>query len=69
MSSPILQWPDIEQVAKPDIMSTLDRATADCSRRYAKGKLSFELLAELAPAKVEQNCAAAKLLLDRLRDL
>jgi hypothetical protein len=62
-------WPALEQVPKETVLAVLDRATAGCRTPYAKGKVSFELLARLSPATVEQACPNAKRLLGRLRDL
>lgn len=60
-------WPKLEDVAKADILRTLERATSDCSKAYSKGKVSFELLAGLDPTAVKAKCPNAKALLDRLR--
>lgn len=49
--------------------SALEKATAGCTKHYAKGKVSFELLGQLNPALVEAACPHAKELLDRLRRL
>lgn len=49
--------------------NALKRATANCATRYAKGKVSFELLARVDPALVEAACPHAKALLNRLRML
>jgi hypothetical protein len=62
-------WPSLEDVSKPDVLAALDRATAACSKRYSKGKISFELLKDLNPTPVEASCPRAKVLLDRLRAL
>jgi hypothetical protein len=61
-------WPSLAAVPKATVLRALDQATAACSPCYAKGKVSFELLAKLSPAKVEQACPDAKRLLDHLRD-
>ena len=60
-------WPDLEQVSKPTVLDALKTATTTCNKRYAKGKVSFELLERITPAKVEGQCPQAKRLLDRLR--
>lgn len=65
----IREWPNIEEVPKPTVYQVLEQATASCTKRYAKGKVSFELLAKLDPSTVERACPHAKALLDRLRDL
>jgi hypothetical protein len=61
------QWPVLEAVPKPTVFEALEKATAGCPKRYAKGKVSFELLGLLSPQKVEAACPHAKALLDRLR--
>ena len=38
-------------------------------KRYAKGKVSFELLARVDPDRVQNECPHAKVLLDRLKSL
>lgn len=59
-------WPDLERVPKATVLKALDRATAKCSKRYAKGRISFELLAKIAPASVAEACPHAKDLGERL---
>lgn len=49
------------------VLQALDRATAGCAKRYAKGRVSFELLGRLNPNLVEQACPHARALLVRLR--
>ncbi len=61
------QWPQLETVPKAGVIEALQRATAECQRPYAKGKVSFELLAQADPALVEAACPHSKALLDRLR--
>lgn len=61
------QWPNLENVDKAAVFGALDRATAGCNKRYAKGKVSFELLERVNPGLVEAACPRAKVLLDRLR--
>lgn len=63
------QWPVLEDVSKKTVLTALDQATAGCTKRYAKGKVSFELLERLNPAVVETACPRARSLLDRLRSL
>lgn len=60
------QWPELEAVPKQTVFDALDGAT---QRRYAKGKVSFELLAQVDPTRVEAACPHARALLDRLRSL
>ena len=63
----VRQWPALEAVPKATVLETLDRATAACRKRYAKGRVSFELLARIDSARVEAACPHARALLDRLR--
>ena len=62
-------WPDLESVPKSTVDNVLRQATASCSKRYSKGKVSFELLARINSTLVENECPHAKALLDRLRNL
>lgn len=59
-------WPELELVPKAIVLKALRFSTAACSRRYSKGKVSFELLAKLDPSKVAAACPQARALLDRL---
>ena len=61
------QWPALEDVSKQDVLDALARATAACTRPYAKGEVSFELLATLDPDLVEAACPRAAALLNHLR--
>lgn len=63
------EWPDLEAVPKAKVQSVLQSATADCKTTYAKGRVSFELLATVNPAEVEQKCSHAKRLLNYLRSV
>ena len=63
------QWPELEAIPKQTVFDALDRATAKCQKRYAKGKVSFELLARVDPTRVETACPHARALLDRLKSL
>ena len=63
------QWPSLEDVPRRDVLDALGRATAGCPRPYAKGAVSFELLEQIDPARVETECPHAKTLLDFLRTL
>ena len=65
----IRDWPDLESVPKATVFDVLDRATVACRQNYAKGRVSFELLARIDPARVEAACLHARALLDRLRAL
>jgi hypothetical protein len=62
-------WPDLESVPKQTVLNALSQATAECRKPYAKGRVSFDLLAQIDPALVETSCPRARLLLDRLRQL
>jgi hypothetical protein len=66
---PIPQWPALEDVPKATVLAALEKATANCKKRYAKGALSFELLSKVDPAQVEQKCPHARQLLKRLREV
>jgi Domain of unknown function (DUF4276) len=63
------EWPDLEAVPKATVLSTLENATANCKTAYRKGRVSFELLSSVDPARVEQRCPHARRLLTRLRTL
>ena len=63
----IRDWPALENVPKATVFDALDRATASCGRHYAKGRVSFELLARIDPARVEAACSHARVFLNRLR--
>jgi hypothetical protein len=68
--SVIKQWPALEAVDKNTVFQTLESATMNCeTKQYAKGRISFELLAKVDPLKVEQKCPHAKALLEFLRSL
>lgn len=62
-------WPALEAVPKKTVIDALDRATLACSKRYSKGKVSYDLLGRLTPAMVETSSPHAKRLLDYLRAL
>ena len=61
------QWPRLEDVSKASVLAALNDATFHCSPPYTKGKVSFQLLAEINPGLVETACPHAKRLLQRLR--
>lgn len=63
----IPRWQNLEAVPKNAVLHALDRATAACARQYAKGRISFELLAATDPDCVESACPHARDLFDRLR--
>lgn len=65
--TPIHAWPDLESVPKATVLSALGQATAACRTRYAKGKVSFDLLGDVDPRLVEDACPRARLFLNHLR--
>ena len=67
--NPLKQWPRLEDVPKLTVIKAIKSATANCSKPYAKGKVSFELLEQINPAFVVTACPHAKVLLDRLETL
>ena len=60
------RWPAPEDVAKTTVLDALERATAKCRQPYAKGEVSFRLLAIIDPAAVEAACPHARKLFDRI---
>lgn len=62
---------DIEAVDKDSVLSSLRAATRQCRRNhsYAKGEISFTVLAAIDPAKVTAASPWAKRLVDSLREL
>lgn len=65
--SALQPWPELEAVPKKAVLDALERASANCRTRYAKGKVSFELLARTDPESVQEKCSHARRLLDHLR--
>ena len=65
----IKQWPELEAVSKDTVLKALAQATAACDKAYEKGKISFELLAHIDPARVKAACPHANALLERLTAL
>ena len=63
------QWARLEHVPKKTVLNALSKATVRCKKQYAKGQVSFELLAHVDPARVEAACPHAKALGNRLRSL
>ena len=63
------EWPALENLSKDIVIDALVQATAGCSKSYAKGRVSYELLGMLSAERVEARCPRAKALLDRLRNL
>ena len=60
---------NLESIAKETVQRSLEHATADCNKRYDKGRVSFEVLERINPDAVSERCAHAKALLDFLRSL
>ena len=64
------QNPQIERVAKDDVLNGLDRAARDTSKReYKKVPHSFEILAKLDPEKVQNASPHAKRFVEALLQL
>ena len=63
------QWPRLEDLPKKTVLEALDQATAQCSKQYKKGRISFELLAKINPGRVMRGCPHAKDLIERLKKL
>ena len=63
------QRPDLESIPKDDALRFLENATADCSKQYAKGAVSFAILGRINAIRVAERCPYAKSLLDYLRSL
>ena len=61
--------PDIEQVAKTDVLDGLKSATRQCKPKgeYGKGRHSFEILSEIDPEKVLVASSHAMRLVHTLR--
>ena len=69
-SGSIPQWPNIEQVPKPDIYEKLDNSTRGTTKGgYHKGRHSFEILGRLDPNKVAGASPHAKRLFESLQKL
>ena len=60
---------NLEDIAKETALQSLERATADCNKRYAKGTVSFEVLGRINPDAVSERCPHANAMLDCLRSL
>ena len=64
------QNPQIEQIAKDDVLDGLDRAARETSKRgYHKGTHSFEILAKLDPEKIKNASPHAKRFIESLLTL
>ena len=60
---------NLEGINKETVLQSLELATADCNKRYAKGTVSFEVLGRINPNAVAERCPHAKALLEFLRSL
>ena len=62
--------PNVEEVAKNDVLGGLRNATRQCRSKgeYGKGRHSFDLLSQIDPAKVMAASPHAKRLVDTLRE-
>ena len=63
--------PEIEEVAKLDVLDGLKAATRHCGKRgkkgeYGKGRHSFEILARIDPARVTEASPHARCLVETL---
>ena len=65
--SALPHWPDLERVPKDTVLDALTKASARCGKQYAKGKVSFELLAQVDPDRVAAASAHARALVGKLR--
>ena len=64
------QNPQVEQIAKDDVLDGLRDAARDTSkRRYDKGSHGFEILAKLDPEKVQDASPHAKRFIEALHAL
>ena len=61
--------PALETIPKDDALQKLRQSTGRCRPRYRKGRVSYDLLAEINPARVAAACPHAQELLDYLRGL
>lgn len=41
------EWPELESVPKATVLHALEKATADCKTKYAKGPVAFEVLSSV----------------------
>ena len=67
--SRLRQWPNLEEVHRDTVYDALEQATSNCQKQYRKGRVSFQLLAELNPQTVAAACPHADQLLQYLRTL
>ena len=60
---------DVENIDKPDLYTGLENATLTCKKgKYGKGRHSFDILAQIDPAKVMTASPFARRLIDVLRE-
>jgi len=61
---------DVENISKSDLYDELENATRLCEKKgkYGKGRHSFDILAQIDPAKVMAASPSAKRLIDTLRE-
>lgn len=58
---------DVENISKRDLYAVLENTTRNCRKgRYGKGRHSFDILAQIDPAKVMAASPYAKRLIDTL---
>lgn len=69
-SNALPKQPDIENISKDDVTSSLKKATTRCAPKgvYHKGNHSFAILAQLNPNKVTEASPHAKRLVETLLD-
>ena len=58
-----------ENIPQSRLESSLREASVVCSKQYAKGAISFEILARVNANTVAEKCEHAKSLLEYLRSL
>ena len=63
------QQANLENVPQNRLEPSLRDASAACSKQYAKGTISFEILAQINANTVAEKCEHAKSLLEHLRSL
>jgi len=59
---------DVENISKPDLYAGFENATRTCKKgKYGKGRHSFDILAQIDPAKVMAASPYARRLINTLR--
>lgn len=61
--------PALESILKGDALDKLRQSSRGCRPRYRKGKVSYDLLAQISPDTVSAACPHAEQLLNYLRTL